>query len=328
MRRTIEMTWVGAVAAALACAAEPTGEPSPSADDGTTGTPAGTVGTSTDTGAAGDETTAGGSTGTSSPGSDDAADDGSPIGFDLGNIPDVPANVDETCVEDVDVVFVMDVSTTMGGFLSALGDEILAVDAALQSYNLPSDPHYGLVVFVDDFALLNAGAPYADANALQDDFVFWADFTSSNQQVSGGNSNSTWPENSIDALHAAATGFQWRDPETTSRIIIHTTDDTFWDGPTTGNGIPIVNSYVDTVDALQAEEIRVYSFADDIGGSCNCLDVTPGWSTPYMAETPVPEATDGAVYEIAQILSGMTSLSDAITASVEDSICNPYTPVG
>jgi len=264
----------------------------------------------------------------------DASDEGNsedesgapPTVLDVGHDPDQPPP--EMCDQDVDVVFVMDVSTTMGPFLATLSDEILAVDQALAGYDLPSAPHYGLAVFVDDAALLNTGTPYADVSGLQADFVTWGDFTASNQQVGGGNSNSTWEENSLDALALAAAGFQWRPAETTLRVIIHTTDDTFWDGPTTGNGVSIVNSYADTVDALQGAQIRVFSFADDIGGSCECEDVTSGWSTPYMGSPSIPEATDGGVFAIGQILSGAVSLSDAIASSVESSICDPYNPVG
>jgi len=276
---------------------------------------------------------------TSAPGSDDEpvdtgsgdADDNPmdgevPVYFDVGGIPDAP--VPEACTQDVDVVFVMDVSTTMGTFLGTLANEMAAVDLALAAYDLPSAPHYGLAVFVDDAALVNAGLPYADAAALQTDFTFWSNFTAGNQQVSGAGSNSTFAENSLDALTVAATDFSWRPSETTVRIIIHTTDDTFWDGPTTGNGLPIVNSYADTVSALQAQQVRVYSFADDIGSSCNCEDVTPGWSSPYMGMATIPDSTDGGVFAIAEVLAGTASLSDAIASSVEESICDPYDPVG
>lgn len=265
---------------------------------------------------------------TTAPGSttDEPADTDPGIYFDLGSIPDMPAG--KGCEQAIDIVFVMDVSTTMGGFLGLLADEMLAVDAAIQALDLPQPPHYGLAVFVDDAALLNGGAPYANATALRDDFVMWSAFTASNQQVGGGNSNSTWTENSLDALYLAATGFQWRPAETTTRIVIHTTDDTFWDGPTVGNGIPIVHGYAETVQALQDATARTYSFADDIGGACNCMDVTPGWSTPYLGMLPVPEATDGGVYPIAQILAGTVSLADAINTAVEESYCEPYEPQG
>jgi hypothetical protein len=248
--------------------------------------------------------------------------------FDLGAIPDTPGGQLPGCQSAIDIVFVMDVSTTMGGFLGLMADEMLAVDAAIAALGLPNPPHYGLAVFVDDAALLNGGAPYANATALRDDFVMWSNFTATNQQVGGGNANFTWTENSLDALYLAAAGFQWRPAATTTRIVIHTTDDTFWDGPTVGNGVAIQHGYAETVQALQDAFVRVYSFADQIGGACNCLDVTAGWSTPYMGMLPIPEATDGGVYDINQILSGTASLADAINTAVEESYCDPYEPQG
>ncbi len=233
-----------------------------------------------------------------------------------------------TCDQDVDIVFVMDVSTTMGPFLDQLATEIIVVDEALDALDLPSEPHYGLVVFVDDAALLNAGAPYDSVATLQQDFQAWADFTSTNGQVSGGGYNSTWPENSIDALYLAAAGFQWRPAESTLRLVIHTTDDTFWDGPTTADGVAIQHGYGETVAALQQREIRDFTFAAQIGGSCECEDVTPGWSSPYMGMAPVPEATGGLVYDLDLVLVGQVSLADALTDAVETTMCEPYPPVG
>ncbi len=232
------------------------------------------------------------------------------------------------CEQDIDVVFVMDVSTTMGAFLGVLADELLVVDQALAALDLPSDAHYGLVVFVDDFALLGTGQPYPDAAALQDDFEEWSAFTSSNSQVSGGGSNGTWPENSLDALHVAATGFAWRPADTTLRIIIHTTDDTFSEAPAVVDGIAVQHDYPETVQALQDREIRVFSFTADIGGSCNCDDVSPGWSAPYDGQTALPEATDGMRFDIDQVLAGTISLSQAINSSIEGVVCDPYEPVG
>lgn len=246
--------------------------------------------------------------------------------FDLGAIPDMPGG--KGCESAIDIVFVMDVSTTMGEFLGLMADEMLAVDDAIQALELPNPPHYGLAVFVDDAQLLNGGAPYPDADALRDDFVMWSNFTATNQQVGGGNPNYTFTENSIDALYLAATDFQWRPAQTTTRIVIHTTDDTFWDGPTNGNGVAIQHGYAETVQELQDAMVRVYSFADDIGGGCECEDVTPGWSAPYMGMPAVPEATDGGVYVINDILSGTVSLADAINTAVEESYCDPYEPVG
>jgi hypothetical protein len=146
--------------------------------------------------------------------------------------------------------------------------------------------------------------------------------------VGGGNSNSTWPENSLDALYLAATEFAWRPAESTTRLVIHTTDDTFWEGPATQNGVMILHDYPETVDALQSEMIRTFAFADMIGGSCNCLDVSMGWFGDHDGMPSIPEATDGGIFHINGVLDGSVSLADAITDSVEESYCTPYQPVG
>ncbi len=243
--------------------------------------------------------------------------------------PTIPDGGNGSCDQDVDIVFVMDVSTTMGPFLNQLAAEILFVDEALDAMELPNPPHYGLVVFVDDVALLNGGVPYDSVALLQQDFLEWSDFTSSNQQVGGpGTFNSTWPENSLDAMVLGATGFQWRPAETTLRVILHTTDDTFWEGPATENGVDIVNDFAGTVAALQQREIRDFTFAAQIGGSCSCEDVTPGWSSPFQGMEPIPVATGGDVFDIDLVLAGQVSLADAIEDAVESTMCEPYPPVG
>lgn len=266
----------------------------------------------------------------------DGSDEAPPA--DTGMLLDIGAGTNATegdvdgtddCVQDIDIVFVMDVSTSMGPFLSKLADEILVVDQALADLGLPNPPHYGLAVFVDDSALLNMGAPFDSAEALRSEFTMWSSFTSTNSQVSGGGSNSTWPENSLDALYAAAAAFQWRPAgDDTLRLIIHTTDDTFWNGPTIADGVDILHGYDETVDALQQAEIRTFSFTAQIGGSCECEDVTPGWSTPYQGQPALPEATDGGVFDIDLVLAGQLSLSAAINGLVVDTMCEPYTPVG
>ena len=270
-----------------------------------------------------------GSTGNTTAPDDDASSSGGLLDVG-GGAPTTTADPDgpNVCEQDIDVVFVMDVSTTMGPFLGTLADQILGVDQAIAALGLPSAPHYGLVVFVDDFALLGGGQPYADAAALQADFQMWSDFTSSNSQVSGAGSNGTWPENSLDALHVAATAYAWRPADSTLRIIIHTTDDTFSEAPAVLDGIAVQHDYPQTVQALQDARIRVFSFTADIGGSCNCEDVTPGWSTPYQGQPPVPEATDGARFDIDQVLTGVLDLSEAINTSIEGAVCDPYEPVG
>jgi hypothetical protein len=263
-------------------------------------------------------------------GDGDSSGDGDGDDVKLDTLPDESADDGPDpmdCIQDVDIVFVMDVSTTMGPFFDKLEAEIQAVDTALQAFDLPNPPHYGLVVFVDDFTLVNTGVPYTDVATLRADFEEWNNFTATNQQTKGGGYNSTWTENSLDALYAAAGGFQWRPVDTTLRMIIHTTDDTFWNGPTVGNGINILHNYPETIDILQSRQIRMFTFADYIGGQCECDDVSMGFFTDFQGQPPIPAQTGGGAFNIGEVLAGIISLSDAITTSVEESYCEEYPPV-
>ena len=267
------------------------------------------------------------STGATVPGSSDEAADDGPVSFDLGPSVDAPGQ-DERCEEQVDVVFVMDVSTSMGGFLATMADQMLVVDQAIQDLALGTEPRYGLAVFVDDYLLVNEGMAYDDVTVLAADFDMWSTFTASNSQVNGGGFNTTFPENSLDPLVAAANEFEWRPIGATTRIVIHTTDDTFWEAPEVADGVVIQHDYVETVDALQDEQVRVFSFAAMLGGPGENEDVTMGWFGPYGAELAIPEATDGGVFHIDDVLGGTVSLADAIVSAVEDSYCEPYDPQG
>ncbi len=230
----------------------------------------------------------------------------------------------DVCTQSVDIVFVMDVSTSMGPFLTKLAQEITVVDSAVQALNLPAPPHYGLAVFVDDALLMNSGAPYQDVSILKSDFQLWAQFTAGNTQVKAGGQNTTWPENSLDALYLAAETFQWRPAKDTLRLVIHTTDDTFWEGPSSHDGVSIVHDYASTEAKLQEQQIRVFSFASKLGGACECLDVSGGWFGPYGGSPSMPSATGGGVFELDQVLSGQISLSASINGAVTDTLCEPY----
>lgn len=237
------------------------------------------------------------------------------------------SSTEEDCEQDVDIVFVMDVSTSMGSFLTKLADEILVVDQALAEMDLPSAPHYGLIVFVDDTKIENAGAPYTDVAQLRSDFQTWAQFTSQNTQINSGGSNTFYPENSLDALYLAAKSFQWRDSATTLRAVIHTTDDTFWEGPSQNEGVSIQHGYIETLDALISEKVRVFSFAAELGGPFENENVTAGWFKVHQNAPPIPHGTDGAVFKIDDVLDGTSSLADGIKQVILDSYCDPYEPL-
>ena len=97
-------------------------------------------------------------------------------------------------------------------------------------------------------------------------------------------------------------------------------------GPTIGNGINILHNYPEVVDILQSKQIRMFTFADYIGGQCECDDVSMGFFTDFQGQPPIPMQTGGAAFNIGEVLAGITSLADAITQSVEDSYCEEYPP--
>jgi len=247
---------------------------------------------------------------------------GGGIGIDAGG--DSGGGASGACNQAVDIVFSMDVSTSMGPFLNKLADEIEAVDAAVKALNLKVEPHYGLVVFVDDTLFANTAQPYLDVKTLKTDFKSWASFTSSNNQPSGGNQNSTWPENSLDSLYRAAKEFAWRPKASTLRLVIHTTDDTFVQGPTTFNGVQIMHSYAETVKQLQDEQVRVFGFASKLGGPSESDDVSQGWFSTVGGSPTIPNATGGGVFQLDDVMSDTVSLSSAIPAAVKDTQCKPY----
>jgi hypothetical protein len=246
-------------------------------------------------------------------------------GVGLGGESSGGAGGGSTCTQSVDVVFVMDVSTSMGPFLQKLADEMPAVDASAKALNLATEPHYGLVVFVDDTKVVNLGNPYQDIATLQADFESWASFTSQGTQIDPSIESSSMPENSMDALYRAATEFAWRPADQTLRVVIHTTDDSFWNGPTmTPEGVPTTHGYADTLNALQSANVRVFSFASKLGGEEELDDVSTGWFASYLGMPAVPEATGGSVFELDQVLSNQISLAASITESIESSHCQPY----
>ena len=236
---------------------------------------------------------------------------------------------DPLCKQQIDIVFSMDVSTSMYEVLQKLEDEILTVDAKLKTFDVLPDVHYGLVVFVDDTQISNMGGPYPDVNALKQDFHTWWQFTQSNLQVDSDGLNYDFPENTIDALYSAAYLFAWRPMEATLRMVIHCTDDTFGDKGAVQSDLVVQHSYDETIEGLQDRQIRVFTFSDNdmTGGPGDNQDVSMGFFTPYMGKTPIPDATDGGAFNIGLVNKGQLSLSAAINESVEQSLCQEYIPL-
>lgn len=261
------------------------------------------------------------------------------------------------CHEVVDVVFVLDTSSSMDFVLTKLDAQIAQVVTA--SNNLAPDAHFGLIAFQDNFALdatgpLGNGVIHTGATTLQTAFRYYRDnFTANNRNPGDGISGPTTQnplceENSLDSLYAAATMFPWRDNAT--RVVILATDDTFLERPDNygdrdGDGLtnktdfpregnyPALRTMSETVGALQNAKTRVFSFSratmPSIFEACGTprrfpwSDISHGWSMPYKNMPPIPMQTDGGNYDLDQVKNGSLSLADTINQVVLDSHCNP-----
>lgn len=263
------------------------------------------------------------------------------------------------CEDVVDVVFVLDVSSSMNFVLERLENEVArVVDAAAE---LAPNPHFGFIGYVDNYAFglggsLEGGKVHTEASTLQAAFrEFLETYTRPNRNPGDGPSGPTTQnpiceENALDAIYAAATEFPWRDNAT--RVIIVATDDTFIERPDNygdrdGDGqtnrtdfpregdYPALRTMEEAVTAAQQARIRVFSFTrltpPGIFSSSRCgtprrlawSQITDGWSTPYNGAPPIPEATDARNFDLDQVRSGSLSLADTINEVVVESYCQP-----
>ena len=244
--------------------------------------------------------------------------------------PDVPSegwDSEEECVQDIDVVFVIDVSTSMSFVLETLSDGIAEVwNYALTFSSDPSyDPQFALVVFVDDILVTNSGSPYGTAAELQAEFDEWRAFTSSESEPGGGaGSNNDCPENAIDALYAGATLPIWR--EDALHIVIFATDDTFVEYPgTLGSGsLPVAHTYMQVFSSVIENEVRVAAFAAHVGVCWDSNDGEPGFFTDYGGTPALPSATGSAAFDIQDVADGTIDLTEAIKGIILDAYCTPF----
>lgn len=282
------------------------------------------------------------------------ADETEPPPDDAG--PD--AEDDEICTDAIDLVFVLDVSSSMGFVLQQLQSQIgEVVDAANE---LAEDSHFGLVAFVDNYAIddtgdLEDGLVHTQATTLQEAFRHYREtYTVPNRNPGDGpdgptTQNPICEENALDALWAAAADFPWRDNAT--RVIIVATDDTFLERPDNygdrdGDGetnltnfpregdYPALYTVPEAITELQDARVRVFSFSRvrvpglldpsrcGTGRRLPWNAITDGWTTQYGSNPPIPEATDARNFDIGLVRNGSLSLVATINEVVVDSYCN------
>jgi hypothetical protein len=260
------------------------------------------------------------------------------------------------CTDVIDVVFVLDTSSSMGFVLDTLAAQI--GDVVVAANRLAPDAHFGLIPFQDNH-VVDARGPggsvvHTAASTLTAAFRHYRfTYTGSNRNPGDGPTGRTFQnpvceENSLDALYAAAVDFPWRANAT--RVVIIATDDTFLergdnygdrdhdgmtnrtDSPREGN-YPALRTFAETVAALRSARIRVFAFsritAPGFFDRCDTPrrfswdDISDGWSTPYGGAEPFPAATDGRNFDIAAVEAETLSLTATINEVVLDSYCNP-----
>jgi hypothetical protein len=296
--------------------------------------------------------------------SDPAGDDDDSTGFNTdGGKP--PAADNSSCTQDIDVVLVLDVSSSMGYLLDKLGNEISGiVDAANK---LKPGAHFGMIGFADNGAFATNGSDangiiHTKAATLKSAFSdFKNTYTDYNRNPADGpngltDQNPLCEEDSLDSIYMAAHDYPWRPGA--ARVIIVTTDDTFLEAPDNygdrdGDGkedktdypregnYPAVHTVKDTVQAVKDANARVFSITRltapgpfSIGGKCGTGrrhssddSVAYGWSQPYdNNQTPIPVQTDGKNFDLDQIATGKIDLAATINGVVLQTHCEGDPP--
>jgi hypothetical protein len=230
------------------------------------------------------------------------------------------------CTDPIDLVFVIDVSTSMEDEVDAIRRGIDSIYATATA--LTPAVQMSLVVFVDDVVAVNGCAPFASITELQTELQSWQSFTSSNRQPDGGGDdfNTDCAENSVDALYVAATECPWRSPAT--RIIIHVTDDTFAERPADLSGVGVERTYQEAVSEIVSRQIRVGAFAAPGAGEHCGAGTSPnvgrGFHEPYNGMPSIPMASMGRAWSIRDVRANVIDMADAINMFTMDSYCAPF----
>jgi hypothetical protein len=235
------------------------------------------------------------------------------------------------CADPLDVVFVIDVSTSMD-------DDVGAIRAGLDSIwtaasGLTESTQFSMVVFVDNALAVNGCAPFASIDAMQAEFERWRAFCETSQNPVGGGENFDCPENSLDALYLAATSCPWRAGAT--HVLIHVTDDTFVERPAvlsedfeTGEGTPVEHTYGEVMRALRDGMVRVGAFASpspgEECGAGSSENAGEGFHDPFRGMPSIAEATGGRVWSIRDARGGGLDMAEAINAFTRDEHCTLF----
>lgn len=192
----------------------------------------------------------------------------------------------------LDLVLVLDVSTTMGTTPRLR-------DAVEQLFEFVSrndgDVRIGLTSFVND-VWVHGGGNFLDRRELLEELDSQLDpdtgtpaFDLPRHQL-----NFDFPENTLAALYRSATEFPFR--RETRRILFLVTDDTFLEPPTVfSDGNTATVSYAQVASALEERGLRLVSIHASARGR--------GLSSNYEGEASLVSRTGGSWRELAEVTS-------------------------
>lgn len=246
----------------------------------------------------------------------DAGVDATPFdaeGFDAADAP-------PTCTQPLDVVFVLDVSSTMEPELTAFRDAMPAIWASALS--LDPTAQLSLVAFVDDVLVMNDCAGFATA----DDMIrvidgFRVSAPMNRNVVNTTLVNQDCAENSLDALYDAATMCPFR--TRSARVMIHATDDTFVERPGVlsgewGGGVFVASTYAEVVTAMVSRSIHLgalsWSGAGEFCGAGTSPDTGQGFHTSFGGQLALPQLTAGVVWDGRALRGGTLDLAGEVSA--------------
>ncbi len=222
--------------------------------------------------------------------------------------PDRPT--DMTSVPPLDLVFVLDVSTTM--------DEMASLRAAIgRVFDFAEanglDVRFGLVTFVNDI-VVHRGGEFLDREAFFAEFDgqlvpdAWVPDAQQPRQLM----NFDFEENQLGALHRAANDFAFR-PDA-RRVFLLMTDATFGEPPLTfSDGTEALQSYDEVAAALVEQEIRLFSVHASESGR--------GLSANHEGRPSLVTQTRGTWFELSRVSAGELTLDALLADLVVGSPC-------
>lgn len=232
------------------------------------------------------------------------------------------------CSEPLDLVIVLDVSSSMTDDVARLRD--LAGPLMESAREASTSAQVSLVVFVDDAESVMDCAPFETADALAAELDQWRVFTATNRSPVSDIENVDCVENSLDAISTAITGCEWRDG---ARIVLHVTDDTFAERPAVlsgpfGPGVLVASTYLEVSDALAREDITFVAVAANgagasCGGPMTSPDVGRGFHTPFGTDVSLPTRTGGEAWDLRAVRDGSFDLAAAIDGLLSRRACAP-----